>query len=643
MGENRRNSKRILKFALLIAGLVSLVACSNTGGNEAWREKNAPIVAKLNLKLRERSIPETDVPPSKFEPGKVYARSAIQPITIAPGVTAKLIWNRGALLEILEMEKGATYPEQHLNEEVITAVQAGSASAMVDGKSLDLGSDSVLYLTPGSTRSLKAGPDGLKALEVFSPVRVDLLALAGVNLPANAKVSFPDQGVKPSIQPGTVYRLSEIQLTPVTTPDPALSYKRAAANSRLIWGKNAMLSFIRMDPNSSFPMHIHPEDQMMTTLRGSLKQTVMDTPNTMTGAENSFVIMPGGMTHGASMSEFGGDALDIFWPVRPDYASWAEKQNALYQQVIPADAKPTKVADGFTFTEGATWLKGKLYFSDMYFKDPDKGDWTGSPARSRLIAMDPDGKSKVIYHGKQTNGTIATKDANLMVCDMFGHRVFILDPNTGKELRTVLDKINGKPIDGPNDLVMDAKGGVYVSDPQFTADTKKSQPGKQVYYIAPDGSARVVIPAGEYAMPNGVEISPDGTTFYVNNTWLQPGEDYLYAYDIQPDGSLTNKRKFAKYNLIDSVLSAPDPVNRFDSRADGSTVDMDGRIYQATLMGVQIWDKTGVYVGNIWFPQYPVSVTFGGKNGDVLYIVGEKQVWSIPTKVKGFRLPEGLN
>jgi gluconolactonase len=404
-----------------------------------------------------------------------------------------------------------------------------------------------------------------------------------------------------------------------------------------------MLSFVRMDPNSTFPIHNHPEHQLMMVLRGALTQAVMDSTMSMTEKEHSVLLMPGGMVHSATMSEFGGDALDIFWPVRPDYIERAQKQNALYRQVVTPETKPTKLADGFTFTEGVTWLKGKLYVSDMYFKDPAKGDWTGSPARSRLIVMEPDGKWKVLSKGMQTNGTIASREGNLLVCDMFGHRVIEMDTSSGKVLRTVLDKINGKPIDGPNDLVMDAKGGVYVSDPQFTPEAQKSQPGKQVYYIAADGTAKVVIPAGEYAMPNGVEISPDGKTFYVNNTWLQPGEDFLYAYDVQPDGSLTKKRKFAKLHLTDAVLSAPDPINRFDSRADGMTVDLDGRIYVATLMGVQIFDKSGVYVGTIWCPQYPVNITFGGKNGDILYMVGEKEAWSVQTKVKGFRLPAGLD
>jgi sugar lactone lactonase YvrE len=48
-------------------------------------------------------------------------------------------------------------------------------------------------------------------------------------------------------------------------------------------------------------------------------------------------------------------------------------------------------------------------------------------------------------------------------------------------------------------------------------------------------------------------------------------------------------------------------------------------------------------VGTIHVPEYPVSITFGGPNNDILYIVGGSSVWSIQTKVKGFRYPEGLN
>jgi len=63
----------------------------------------------------------------------------------------------------------------------------------------------------------------------------------------------------------------------------------------------------------------------------------------------------------------------------------------------------------------------------------------------------------------------------------------------------------------------------------------------------------------------------------------------------------------------------------------------------ATKSGVQIFLPDGTYAGTVWMPQYPVSVTFGGARRDVLYMVGESSVWSIQTRVHGFRHPFGVN
>lgn len=632
--------------AALATLTIVVAACSSNGGpgeasGEAWREVNQRVIDQHTVGGRERELPGVTVPMT-LAAGVPVERSALTTVTIAPGVSATLGWGRGALLERVEMQPGAAYPSQTLNEELIIVVQDGSATIDLGGKAMELSKDQVLYLQPGAVRSMKAGNTGWKAFEVYSPVRLDHLALAGQNV-SGVNASFPDQGVTPSLTPGVIVNLNDIQLTPLVDPLAGKTYKRSTGLSRLIWGKNAQISLIRMDPGSEIALHRHPEDQLTHTIRGSLDQGVMDKTFPASGSAGHMLFLPGGMVHSAKLGETGADQLDVFWPVRPDYVDRARKQEVLYEQVVAPDAKPKKLAEGFTFTEGPTWLKGKLYFSDMFFANPAAGDWTGSPAKSRLIVMTPDGKWRVLSAGMQSNGTLVAKNGNLIVCDMFGHRVVEVDPATGRVVRVVLDKVNGKPIDGPNDLVMDAKGGLYITDPQFTPESTKSQPGKQVYYVAPDGTARVVIGPGEYAMPNGVELSPDGKTLYVNNTWQQPGENFVWAYDVAADGSLSNKRQFAMLNLTPAVLEAAKPADRVDSGADGTAVDTDGRYYVATRSGVQIFLPDGTYAGTIWVPQYPVSLTFGGANNDVLSIVGESSAWAIQTKVRGFRHPEGMN
>ena len=622
-----------------LAALTFAVGCSDGVGPE-WADANRRVIEQNNVKGRTREVPSVRVPMTLADGVPVEA-GTLPTITIAPGVVATLGWGRGALLERVEMRADAVYPAQTLAEELIVIGREGSATIEFDGKTAELAKDQALYLQPGSVRSVKAGPKGWQSFEVYSPVRLDHLRLAGQDT-SGANAAFADQGVTPSLPPGVVVNVNEIQWTPLTDPVPAKSYRRSTANARLIWGKHAQISLVRMDPGSTIGLHIHPEDQLTHTIRGSLEQGVMDKTYPASGTAGHVVYLPGGMVHSARLGETGADQLDVFWPVRPDYVERATKQNALYGQIVAPGETPKKLADGFTFAEGPTWLRGQLYFSDMFFQNPAANDWTGSPARSRLIVMEGNGKWRPLSSGMQSNGTIAARNGNLLVCDMFGHRVVEVDPATGRVVRVVLDRVNGKPIDGPNDLVMDAKGGLYITDPQFTPEPQKSQPGKQVYYVAPDGAARVVIAPGEFAMPNGVEISPDGKTLYVNNTWAKPGENFVWAYDVAADGSLSNKRQFAVLNRTADVLSAAKPADRFDSRADGTAVDADGRYYVATNSGVQVFLPDGVYAGTIWVPEHPISVTFGGANNGVLYMVSQSTAWAIQTKVRGFRYPEGI-
>lgn len=632
------------RFAVLSVVAVSLssFSCEYFGSSKSvgeaessWAAKNAITLKKYDLKTRDRVLPEVNVPPSVL-PGKVYELGELTKINLADGVSATVSWGRGALLELVTMKPGAAYPEQTLGEELITYVEDGLVTCDTGSGSLELGKDAVLYLTPGTKRSLKAGPEGAKLIEVYSPVRRDHLALAGVELPPGVDVEFPDQGVTPSLEAGKVYNLNQIQMTGLTPPDGTKPYTRSTAQARLVWGKNAMLSFVRMDPGTSFPWHIHPEDQHMIALRGALEEGVMGEYHRMDGEKRHVLLQPGGMAHSAKLSEFGADALDVFWPVRPDYIEKATKQNVRYREVIAEGEEAKKLAEGFVFAEGGVWKDGALYFTDMYFEP----DWTGDPKRSRLVKLTLDGKADEFAKGMQMNGTILAKNGNFIVCDMFGNRVIEMDSKTGEVVKTLLSEVNGKPIDGPNDLVMDSKGGIYVSDPQFTPAKEKSQPGKQVYYLAPDGSAKVVIPAGELAFPNGVGISPDGKTFYVDNTWFSPGDNFVWAYDIAADGTLSGKRQFAALNLTGEILSAEDPAARVDSRADGMAIDTEGRIYVTSLSGVQIFDKDGLYVGTVWCPQNPANCAFGGPNGDILFMVGGTSAWAVKTKAKGFAHPK---
>ena len=132
-------SKRWL--ALLAAAAVVLTGCAKkTGGDEPWKEARNRLIQQHNIKARTRTIPATEMPLA-MDPGKVRPQSALPKAAIAAGVTATLAWGRGAMVEWLTMDKGATYPSQQLNEEVITVVREGSGTCDAGGKELPLDKD----------------------------------------------------------------------------------------------------------------------------------------------------------------------------------------------------------------------------------------------------------------------------------------------------------------------------------------------------------------------------------------------------------------------------------------------------------------------------------------------------------------------
>ena len=195
-------------LALTVAG------CSSDAPQ--WASVNQSVIDQAKVTGRTRELPAVSVP-MVLGDGEPVEAAKLPTVTIAPGVSAKLAWGRGALLERVEMQADAVYPEQTLGEELIIIGQDGSATVEFDGKTAELKKDQALYLQPGAKRSVKAGSKGWKAFEVYSPVRLDHLALAGQNT-SGVNATFPDQGVTPSLQPGVVVNLSEIPWTPLTDP-----------------------------------------------------------------------------------------------------------------------------------------------------------------------------------------------------------------------------------------------------------------------------------------------------------------------------------------------------------------------------------------------------------------------------------------
>jgi gluconolactonase len=623
--------------------LISLTQCTSTSAPE-WQKKNNDLIQENNLTVKELSgLPKTKIE-SNIEPAKVTNIDKLTSTALYPGVNAKLFWGSGAMTSIIQLEPNAKIPEEILPADRFVFVLQGSIDQLINGSPVTMISEKredpdgthgatprtdFVYLEKGSKNAVTAGASGAKLLEVYSPLRLDYLQKAGVkNLPA--EIADVKSTQIPNVVPNKVYDLYDLQLTELSS----------GAYTKLVSGKNMQLSFISMDPGTVFKPHIHPQEQMMFVLRGNSDNTLLDAKQSM--KTNDVVRIPGNMVHGASVGDLGCDALDIFWPARADYLEKEKSAQTAYNSVIPADAKlelvidGTKTKPGITFSEGPKWMNGKLYFSNMYF---DK-DFNASPKKSSTVQMDPNGSYRYITAGKmQTNGLYPYKNGNLVVCDMMGHRVVEMTTK-GEVIKVIADKYDGKLIDGPNDVITDAKGGIYFTDPQFTMEKTKFQPGRAVYYVSPEGKTTRIVKPNEFAMPNGILLSPDGKTLFIDNTyddesWYPVKSDkdnFIWAYDVNADGTISNGRKFAKLFLTEKVLDRKGK----SSSADGMAIDKMGNIYVATYLGVQIFNAKGAYLGMINLPSFPVSVCFGGADMKTLYIVSLTKVYKIHTNMTGF-------
>ncbi len=638
----RRITKKLIHSSLLITISITLTLC--TSSLPEWQAKNEELIGQHKLTVREISDLPSHTIASNLNAGETKNLDQLDNTELYPGVSARLFWGKGAMAGILHLEPNAEIPEEALLTDRFVFVMEGRVELLINSDMVTLLSQEreepdgthsgtprtdFVYLKKGSQHAVIAGAKGAKLLEVNSPIELDYIQKAGINdLPD--EVAELKNTEEPNIEPDKVYDLYDIQFTQLA---PSIF-------SRLISGKSTQLSFVQMDPGSLVPSHIHPEEQMTLILRGALTQSILDEEINM--AAEDIVRIPANMVHGAKVGEFGCGALDIFWPVRTDYLEKEKEALAAYHKIIPKDAEVALVVDGkesepeLYFAEGPKWMDGKVYFSNMYFDQ----NFNADPKKSSIVELDPNGDYRNILEGKmQANGLYPYKNGHLLVCDMIGHRVLEMTTK-GEVVRVVADEYDGKPIDGPNDIITDAEGGIYFTDPQFTMEAEKFQPGRAVYYIPPQGEITRIVEPNEFAMPNGILLSPDGKTLYINNcyddeSWFPVSsekDNFIWAYDVNEDGTISNGRRFAKLLLPGDVLDR----KAHSSSADGMAIDKMGNIYVCTYLGVQIFNKQGDYIGMINLPSFPVSLCFGDEDMKTLYIVSYSQVYKIRTHMEGF-------
>lgn len=261
------------------------------------------------------------------------------------------------------------------------------------------------------------------------------------------------------------------------------------------------------------------------------------------------------------------------------------------------------ISSQFKFTEGASVDKnGNVFFTDQ----PNDQIWKYSV----------DGKlSLFLAKAGRSNGTIFDRKGNLIACADENNELWSI--NTKGKATLIYKNPSGQNLNGPNDLWIDAKGGIYFTDPYYQRNywvrQKPDIKGEKVYYL-PKGKKNIIAMDSNLARPNGIVGTPDGSILYVADAL----DSKIYQYDIQKGAKLVNRR----------VL-----LNR---GSDGMVLDEKGNLYLTGKAGVDIYSLKGEHIGNIKIPEpHTANLCFGGKDRDLLFITASKSVYILKMKVRG--------
>ena len=306
-----------------------------------------------------------------------------------------------------------------------------------------------------------------------------------------------------------------------------------------------------------------------------------------------------------------------------------ERVDPALDHIVSPDTRLEKLAGGFLFTEGPVWVPatanvpGHLLFSD--------------PNNNTIYRWSHEGQVSVFrtksgysgfnigeYHQPGSNGLTLDKQGRLTINQHGNRRVIRVEPRGN--ITVLADRYDGKRLNSPNDLVYRSDGALYFTDPPFGLPTVFDDPRKELpysgVYCVKDGTVKLV--STDLDAPNGIALSPDEKTLYVNN-WNEKRKVIL-RYDVNQNCTLTNGRIFF------DMTNAPG-----NDALDGLKVDQEGNVYSTGPGGLWIFSPEGKHLGLIKGPEDPHNMAWGDDDGKTLYITALTGLYRIRMNIAGVR------
>jgi len=244
------------------------------------------------------------------------------------------------------------------------------------------------------------------------------------------------------------------------------------------------------------------------------------------------------------------------------------------------------LVDGLCFGEGPRWHLGRLYFSDMHGNTVYAVDTSGN--LEAIVKLDDD----------EPSGLGWLPDGRMLIVSMRNRKLLVLDSGVLAEFAD----LSGIATYHCNDMVTDLKGRSYVGNFGYDLHNNAEFQKAALILVHPDGTTELA--ADGLSFPNGTVITPDGKTLIV-------GESFgarLTAFDISPDGSLTNRREWAK---MDGAVP------------DGICLDDAGGIWVASPVSNEALRviEGGEVTDRIKTENQAYACMLGGLDGKTLFIM----------------------
>jgi len=259
--------------------------------------------------------------------------------------------------------------------------------------------------------------------------------------------------------------------------------------------------------------------------------------------------------------------------------------------IVDPNAPIEILAKGFYWSEGPLWVDElqAVLFSDV----PANKIYQWNEKDSLTVYLESAGHTgeENKDSDKGPNGLILTRENKLLLCQHGDRRIARLDDDLKKpqpQFITIADTYKGKKFNSPNDLTMDRAGTIYFTDPPYgLPENKTGAIGiNGVFKVSPNKEVSLLVDS--LTMPNGIGLSPDEQTLYINQS--DPNNPVLYRYEIAESGVLENGKVIFDFRAFAK-----------DARGlpDGLKVHPSGHIFATGPGGVHVISPEGKHLAVI--------------------------------------------